>query len=145
MTLKQEHGFTLIELVISLSLLGILVGMMAVSLLHQSPKYRLKKAVWEIHSRLNYARYKAIYKGEKYRVSFEPNGYTIEKFSASEGQWKNDLWSLCEGVLIESTNSPIFHPRGTVSSLASIMISNSWGKYKISLAISGRIKITQLD
>ena len=115
------------------------------SYLHQSPKYRLKKVVWEIHSRLNYARYKSIYKGEKYKVSFETNAYTVEKFNESQGQWKQDLWNLCEGVVIESTNSPIFHPRGTVSNLASITISNSWGKYKISIAISGRIKTTQLD
>ena len=145
MILKREEGFTLTELIVSLSLLGVLAGIMAVSLLHQSPKYRLKKAVWEIHSRLNYARYKSIYKGEKYKVSFEKNGYTVEKFSESDGRWKNDLRSLCEGVFIEATNNPIFHPRGTVSNLASIMISNSWGKYRISIAISGRIKISQLE
>jgi prepilin-type N-terminal cleavage/methylation domain-containing protein len=145
MTVKGRPGFTLTELVVSLSLLGVLASIMAVSLLHQSPKYRLKKAVWEIHSRLNYARYKSIYRGEKYKVSFDTNGYTVEKFSESEGQWKNDLWNLCEGVFIEATNNPIFHPRGTVSNLASIMISNSWGKYKISIAITGRIKITQLE
>jgi prepilin-type N-terminal cleavage/methylation domain-containing protein len=142
---KSKNGFTLTELVISMSLLGVLIGMMAVAYLQQSPKYRLKKAVWEIHSRLNYARYKSIYKGEKYRVKFEENGYTVEKFNESQGQWKHDLWNLCEGVFIEANNNPIFHPRGTVSNLASITISNSWGKYKISIAISGRIKITHLE
>jgi len=145
MTLKREQGFTLTELVVSLSLLGVLTGMLAVSFLPQSPKYRLKRAVWEIHSRLNYARYKSIYKGEKFKVTFDRNGYTVEKFIESEGQWQKDLWSLCEGVRIEATNNPIFHPRGTVSNLASITISNSWGKYKISIAISGRIKITELE
>jgi len=145
MILKRGQGFTLTELIFSLSLLGVLTALISVSLLDQSPKYRLKKAVWEIHSRLNYARYKSIYKGEKYKVSFEENSYSIEKFSETEGTWKNDLWGLCEGIFIESTNNPIFHPQGTVSNLASILISNSWGKYKISIAISGRIKITQLD
>ena len=126
---KRANGFTLTELVISLSVLGVLVGMMAVSYLHQSPKCRLKKAVWEIHSRLNYARYKAIYKGEKYKVKFNLNGYTVERFIESQGQWEHEHWNLCEGVVIEATNNPIFHPRGTVSNLASITISNSWGKF----------------
>ena len=49
-----------------------------------------------------------------------------------------------DGVNITATNSPIFHPLGTVSNLTSVYISNTSGKYRISLAISGRIKIIPL-
>jgi hypothetical protein len=49
-----------------------------------------------------------------------------------------------EGVNISATNSPIFHPLGTVSNLTSVYISNTAGKYRISLAISGRIKVIPL-
>ena len=93
---------------------------------------------------MNYARYKAIYKGMKYKVSFESNSYVLEKFDEHKGEWITEQRSFLDGVRIAANNSPIFHPRGTVSNLASIIITNSHGQYKISLAISGRIKVTEM-
>jgi prepilin-type N-terminal cleavage/methylation domain-containing protein len=142
---RKRRGYSLLELMISLALMGVILSMVSISLLHQSPKYRLKSAIWQIHSHLNYARYKSIFKGMKYRVQFDLNGYCIEKFDETHGEWVGEQKNLYQGVFIEATNNPIFHPRGTVSNLASITVANSWGRYKISIAISGRIKITQLD
>jgi hypothetical protein len=56
-----------------------------------------------------------------------------------------EMGNILEGVNIQANNSPVFHPQGTVSNLASIMISNTWGSYKITLAISGRIRIAKLE
>jgi len=141
----QRGGYSLVEVVISLALMGIIVSSVSISFLHQSPKYRLKRAIWDIHTRLNYARYKSIFKGVKYRVQFDPKGYSVEKFDETRGEWIGEQKNFYQGVFIEATNNPIFHPRGTVSNLASITVANSWGKFKISIAISGRIKITQVD
>ncbi|HUU51691.1 MAG: GspH/FimT family pseudopilin [Candidatus Aminicenantaceae bacterium] len=141
---KRTYGFSLIEVVISIAILGLFITLLSHSFTNQAPKYQLKKATWEIYSRLNYARYKAIYRGMKYKVSFESNSYVLEKFDDPKGEWRTEQRSFLEGVTITANNSPIFHPRGTVSNLASITVENSRGQYKISIAISGRIKVTEM-
>jgi len=137
-------GFTLLEVLVIFSIFAIFLGLASISFLNSSDKYRLQKAVWEIHSKLNYARFKAIFSGTKSRVLFNPTGYTIEKYDPGMGDWKIDMENILEGVYIQANNNPMFHPQGTVSNLVSITLSNSWGSYKITLAISGRIKIAKL-
>ncbi len=137
-------GFTLLEVLVFLSIFAVLMGLASISFLNSSDKYRLQKAVWEIHSKLNYARFKAIFNGTKSRISFGPTGYKIERYNQVSGEWQLEIRNILEGVLIQANNSPVFYPQGTVSNLASITLSNTWGSYKITLAISGRIRIVKL-
>lgn len=118
--------------------------MVSTSFLNLAPKYRLQKAVWEINSRLNFARYKALFEGTKVRIKFYSSGYAIEIYDEKEKKWELEEKHFLEGVSLQANNSPSFHPRGTVSGMASIYISNSWGRYKITLALSGRVKIAKL-
>lgn len=141
---RRLYGFSLIEVVITIAILGLIIALLSYSFTNQTPKYQLKRATWEIYSRLNYARYKAIYRGKRYKVSFVSNGYEIQIFDDPEGEWRIEQRSFLVGVTITANNSPIFHPRGTVSNLASIRVHNSRGQYKISIAISGRIKVTKM-
>jgi hypothetical protein len=93
---------------------------------------------------LNYARYKAIFEGIKIRVRFNAAGYAIEKYSDEQKEWKQERKYSLQGVTLQANNNPVFHPSGTVSNLASITISNSSGTYRITLAISGRIKTMKI-
>jgi prepilin-type N-terminal cleavage/methylation domain-containing protein len=138
-------GYTLIEVLVFLSIFAVLLGLASSSFLTSSDKHRLQKAVWEIHSKLNYARFKAIFSGTKTRVSFNPAGITIEKYNQVMGDWNVEMSAILEGVHIQANNTPTFHPLGTVSNLSTITASNSWGSYKITLAISGRIRIAKLE
>lgn len=137
-------GFSLLETSVVLFISAILISIFSLAFLNLPPKYKLHKAVREINSSLNYARYKALFDGIKIRVRFNSHGMTLERFDEKEDRWAFYKESLMEGVTIQANNSPIFHPRGTVSNLASIYVSNSWGKYKITLAITGRIKAVKL-
>lgn len=141
---KIKKGFSLTEVVIALFFLAILVSIASMSFSNLVPKYNLKEAVWEINSRLNYARYKAIFDGMKVRLRFNRRSYVIEMYDESQKEWKKDRECFLKGVTIQANNNPTFHPEGTVSNLASIYIFNSWGKYRITIAITGRIKTIQL-
>lgn len=140
----MNKGFSLIETVLSLFLVGVIIGISSLSFLDKPPRYKLKKAVWEVNSKMNLARYKAIFENAKFRIRFSESGYQMEKYHSGKKTWIMENKKTLEGVNIKATNNPIFHPFGTVSNLASIYISNEAGKFRISLAISGRIKIIPL-
>jgi prepilin-type N-terminal cleavage/methylation domain-containing protein len=137
----MKKGFSLLETLVTLAAAAFLLYLGSNAFLKQTPKYRLQRAAWEIQTRLNYARYKAIFEGRPVRVSFRPAGYDVEKYDEVLKGWKPDTSGFIEGVKIEANNSPTFHPVGTVSNLATITISNAWGKCQITLAISGRIRV----
>ncbi len=139
-----RRGFSLVETLASFFVLGIILSLASTSFLNLAPKYKLNSAVREINSRLNYARYKSIFEGVKVRIKFDQHSYAIETYDEEQNEWRQEREYFLRGVTLQANNSPTFHPVGTVSNLASIYISNSWGKHKITLAISGRIKITQL-
>jgi Tfp pilus assembly protein FimT len=136
----MRKGFTLLEALVSLALTTILIYGASAAFLNLAPKYRLRKATWEIQTRLNYARYRAIYEGRAVRVRFHPAGYTIEKYNDNTKSWQPDIAGAVEGVQVQANNSPTFYPAGTVSNLATIIVTNSYGKYRISIAISGRVR-----
>lgn len=141
MNRDKNNGFTLIEVLISIFLLAVMLAMASGSFLGLSPKYRLKKAVWEINTQMNYSRYKAIFNKTRVRIRFGTSSYSIEEY---KNIWVKKQTHVYEGVSVQANNTPTFHPNGTVSNLASIYISNSWGRYRITIAISGRIKIVKI-
>jgi prepilin-type N-terminal cleavage/methylation domain-containing protein len=140
----MKQGFTLLETLASLAVLGVLIFAAGPAFINRAPKYRLERATWEVQARLNYARYRAIRQGNPVRVLFRPAGYTVERYVDGLDIWRPESAGAFEGVLIEANNTPTFYPAGTVSNLATIVVSNTWGKNKITLAITGRIKVTKL-
>ena len=140
----MKRGFSAIETVFVLAIMGIIIIIASASFLNLAPKYRLKRAAWEINSCLNLARYKAILEGVPTRVLFDAASYRIEKYDASQNAWRPFESNLFEGVVLQANNNPTFYPVGTVSNLASINIFNYWGRYKITIAITGRIKVAMI-
>jgi prepilin-type N-terminal cleavage/methylation domain-containing protein len=137
------RGYSLLETVVSLAILAILLGIASTSFLQLAPKYGLQNAVWEINSGLVNARYKAIFEGTAMRVKFNPSGYAIEKYDEEREIWRRERECFLKGISIQANNTPTFYPEGSVSNIASINVFNSWGRYRITLAISGRIKIVR--
>ena len=139
-----KPGFTLIELALALALAGFLVYAGAVSFQQMIPKFRLQTGVWEIGNSLNQARFGAIWKGTPMRVRFAPPGYALETYDEGAKAWRPSRIARLEGVEVQANNNPTFYPGGTVSDLATINISNSRGIYKITVAITGRIKTAKV-
>ena len=135
----------MIESLVALFILGIFLTAAALPFVKTSAKFCLIKAVREIHSRLNYARYKSIYQGTKVRLRVESDSYLIEIWDQTLGIWSPEPKRYLKDAALEANNTPTFHPVGTVSNLCTIHVKNSWGYYRISLAISGRIKVTRVE
>lgn len=140
MNRRRPAGQTLVETVLVLALAGFLVQAGAFSWKQLVPKYRLQSAVWEVRTCLNQARFKSVWAGKPVRVRFVPGGYRLETYEEGTKSWRLERAGLVAGAEIQANNAPTFYPQGTVANLASIIVANSRGAYKITIAISGRIK-----
>jgi prepilin-type N-terminal cleavage/methylation domain-containing protein len=142
---RGRAGFTLIESAAALLVLAAVVYVGALSFLHVLPQFRLRGAVWEITAMLNEARLTAILEGAAVRWRALPPrdglwGFVLERLDPLDGSWKTILLRRATGVVLRANNTPTFHPRGTVSHLATIIVENRRGLYRITVAITGRVK-----
>lgn len=140
----MSKGFTLLETALSLTIFSMILYLASTSLINFIPKFRLERAVWEICSAMNAARYKALFEGASFRVRLYPDSYVVEKYDEDEKTWNLREKHLLEGVILEANNAPLFTAVGSVSGLATIYVSNAWGRYKITMAITGRIKAVKM-
>lgn len=143
-TFSRISGFTLIEILVVIFILTAMLFLLSSSIFTTSAQHNLDKAAYEVYARMNQARYKAIFEGTKVRVVFSPHICSTEIFQKSNNKWKLIQRTYVEHAFLDANNSPVFHPIGTVSNLASIYILNDAGVYKITLAISGRIKLVKM-
>jgi len=137
-------GFSLMESLLVCSLLAAAICLGAVSFQRLVPKYRLKNAAWEIQSRLAYARTRSAFDGTPIRLRFEADGFSVERYDGGANAWKSLEKSRLEGVTVRANNTPTFYPQGTVSDLATILVFNAEGTYRITLAISGKVTARRL-
>jgi prepilin-type N-terminal cleavage/methylation domain-containing protein len=140
----DKKGFTLVEAVIVLALISLLILAGSESVSGLAPRYQLQRAVWEVRARLNQARIRSVWEGISVRVRLSSGAIALEQYDEGGKTWRTVQTEFLEGVRIEANNSPIFHPTGTVTGLATILVSNSRGAYRITLAISGRIKVVKI-
>ena len=136
----RRKGFTLVEAVLALALAGLFAFGGAYAVGRLAPRFQLQSGIWEVTSGLNQARFRAILSGTSVRVRFAAPGFVTEIYDEAEGGWRRSRVVALPGVLVRANNAPVFHPQGTVSSLASISVWNERGAYRITVAITGRIR-----
>ena len=150
---EKPWGYTLTELMIVLGILAVVLGLSGIWLSSQLPQYRLNGAVRQIRADLLAARAQAVRQGNEVRVFFtDPQHYDIldddnnnGKADPGEAVESRSIQEEFAGVAIQSNNNPIFHPRGTASSLATVRISNASREKAITISITGRVKVKPPD
>jgi len=85
--IRSQRGFTLVETMITLAVLGIMVGISIPSVMAWMPSMHMKNAAQEIKTAMMQARSKAINHGTEYRVLFSPSGRT---YQVDRGNLMND-------------------------------------------------------
>lgn len=143
-------GYTLTELMIVLGILAVVLGLSGIWLSSQLPQYRLDGTVRQIRADLLAARAQAVRQGNPVRVSFtDPQHYDIwvdhnknRKVDPGEVIESRSILDDFPGVAIESNKNPIFNPRGTASNFGTIKISNGSKEKRITIGITGRVKVT---
>ena len=145
----EPSGYTLTELMIVLGILAVVLGLSGIWLSSQLPQYRLNGAVRQIRADLLAAKAQAVRQGIPVRVSFtDPQHYDIwvdhnknRRVDPGEVIESRSIIEEFAGVAIESNRNPIFNPRGTASNFGTIKVSSASGEKRITIAITGRVKV----
>lgn len=147
--LRQTAGFSLLGQLVTLTLAGIMIAIAVPGYLKVMPRHRLNGAVRQLTGDLMWARMKAIQRNNRHRVFFlNDHEYRILDDTdndgvADPGEWTvtRDLRADYGDVAMSANNNPVFSPRGTASSLATITLRNSAGVKRVSISIAGRVRI----
>ncbi|MBI5746727.1 MAG: prepilin-type N-terminal cleavage/methylation domain-containing protein [Nitrospirae bacterium] len=151
--ITNKNGFTLIELMVVLAIIGIMVMIAVPSYIALLPSLRIREASGNLSSALTTARYRSISNGVEFRVLFDPsaNTYQIDKGNAytGSGVWATEsaAQTLPPGITYLVSDLPtdgggnyicVFGPDGRMKNFTSnthnIDITNQKGKlYRIQI------------
>ena len=86
---KRKGGFTIVELVVALSIMGIAVSAAIPGFSRWLPDYRLKSAVTELYSNLHLAKMCAVRDNAEWAIYFDPNfdAYQVRYGTGVDGEY----------------------------------------------------------
>ena len=142
--MRRNEGYTLIEIMTVLAIIGILAGIIIPNVIGWLPNYRLRSGAEEIQSTLQLARLGAIKQNTSSTVTFDTANHT---FLATVSGQTIKRGEMPAGVLIDSITSPSsqiqFDSRGMANeSTGLILVKNIQGGIKtIAVNIVGNSRI----
>jgi type II secretion system protein H len=165
----RDQGFSLIELIIVLTILALSVALVTSSMSNLSRTVELKAAAKKVSGILRYYRSEAINKGSVYQVLFDPESRAVKVQSislaepadekeASEkkaGEGFKTLYGLPEGVRMKEIDFPSpqypcdlpaveFYPNGGSNGGSVLFDSQERKGYRIKIHfLTGEVKIEQ--
>jgi prepilin-type N-terminal cleavage/methylation domain-containing protein len=155
----HNRGLTLIELLLVISLLGILAGFASLQVAPMLSRARLNRGARQIATDLQSVRMKAIAQNSRFRVTFSSGtrDYVVDK--DEDGEWQRHILdahdsiattdafiALPAGVSIAAVNSGgdvIFVPRGYVDAGITITLGSATEaeRRRVVVNLAGRVRI----
>jgi prepilin-type N-terminal cleavage/methylation domain-containing protein len=131
----NRKGFTVIELAVTLAVIGILVKIALPNFLVWLPVLKLSGAARQIATDLQLAREQAIATNASKTVTFNTSAgsYTF-------GSESRSVPSLFPGIMISAASSPTFTPRGTANSVT-ITLSDGTNQKLVCVKTMGRVVV----
>lgn len=135
----KRNGFNLIETTVSLFLISFLMLFSIPSFKNIILKLQFQSAQSQVINSLYFARYKSTFTGSDYRWKALGNSIAVER--ELNGEWVMERRIKVDHCEVRANNSPIFHPEGLVTNMATIYFKSKNMCSKITVAITGRIKV----
>jgi len=142
--LGRESGFTLVEMIIIIGIIGVLSTIAIPALQDMNARYKAKGAARQVFSDLQMARLNAMKSKGKWQVKFTGNEYRIIDNTGSVIK-SFDIGASYRGITIDSTGlggNAQFNASGTAKS-GNVVIFNTLRSHKLCInSNTGNIRIT---
>ena len=146
---RSPAGTTITDLVVTLGMAAILMGIAIPSFISWLPTFRLSDAAQQVSSDWQLARMKAISQGNKFRLSLVggvgATSYVLDQEDPDNpGTYIDESgpFDLPEGITVSAVGpQPFFDPRGTASVASSITLSNGTETQDVQLNAAGMVSI----
>jgi type IV fimbrial biogenesis protein FimT len=147
---KNQSGFTLMELILVVAVMGIVAAIAIPSFMALLPAMRVNGAARQVMSDLMDARMEAVKQNHEFKVFFLNNHeYKILDDNDSDGVDDGgleisrtiDIQDNYKDVTLSDTGDPVFSPKGTATNLSTITVQNASGSKTVSISIAGRVKV----
>lgn len=137
---QDDSGFTLLELLVAISIAAALMAIAVPGFLSWLPTLRLSSAARQVATDLQVARMKAISQNSSNTVSFNTTDGT---YSFSLGADSRNLNELYPGtsIISVSPSNPVFYSRGTANAGITITLSNGGTQKVVCVKPVGRVNI----
>ncbi len=140
---RQEQGWSLTELLIVLTIMGILAAMAGPGYQAVAARVQARSVTTEIASELRLARQLAMAKRERLRVIFDQTARTITLQRADVEEILHVYQYADKGVVVEEpTAGPeiLFYPSGRAATPTTIRVRDSQGQETaFTVSITGRV------
>ena len=153
---KSQHGFTMIDLVITLAVLSILAGIATPGMNRWMSSYRLKSASTDLFSNMQMAKTGSVKENRAWSMAFTGSGYQIlngsdqvvRSIDFNQDYFGKIIYKNPEAGLAIPLNNPlIFNSNGTTN-VGWVYISNqeNTSYYRIGLQfVSGVVRAERWD
>lgn len=152
LALKEQRGFTGIEIFVVLVVIGIMAAAATPWILGAIQTYRVRAAAWELAGDLRLARQKAVSLQRRHRICFAacgspvPTGaYLLERQDPTPPppRWVLDITrnDVPNGVAVTSPANTLTYGTKGDGSGGTITLTNNIGTYVVVAAPSGRVRV----
>ena len=138
MNSKAKHGYSLIELIATMAMAGILAAIALPSWNRLLPSYQLDSSARHVHSELHSIKMRAATENVGFQLVYSDGavGYSIKRESAVLV-----TKPLPAGVVVTSTGAISFSPRGTASANRIRLRSSDGSCKQVVVSPTGRVRI----
>jgi prepilin-type N-terminal cleavage/methylation domain-containing protein len=137
-------GFTLLELMVVLVLLSLALTVTVPGLRSYFNRMEISTGLRTATVAIHTARFRAIRHNKRIKLKWLDGRFVL--MEKPDRDWLTVYaFKPVRNISFSMSAYPVFSPYGSVSPLCSIYVENTRRRYKVTISMAGRVKVTELE